>query len=343
MLNLHQYMKPTLIALLILGLGTKGISQAGLYISPGTDLFIGAGTVFSTDSLVFIPSANFTISGQNTITRNSTVTHPTFNPYIQRVFPLLSIPSAYSGTISIYYRDSELNSIPENALTLNIHNGTSWTAYNSNVTRDGVNNVVTTTALSSISLSELALAHLSSPLPLRYTLFNALCIANKIRLAWKTAQEFNTSIFEIERSADGRTWQSIGSVPAAGSSVSELSYSWIDDQPITNGFYRIAAHDIDGRKHYSSVIRVSCSLPDLFAVYPNPVQHAATINIAVTEAALANLRLYDAKGSLIKQSQTNLMQGINVLQLDMRNLPAGTYNLTAQWKNVIKAVKLIKE
>jgi hypothetical protein len=336
-------MKPALIALLSLFLTTKVLSQTGLFISPGTDLFIGTGAVLSTDSLVFIPSSDFTFSGQNAVTRNISVVHPTANPYIQRVFHLSSIPSSYNGTISIYYRDPELNGLPENALTLNIHNGTSWIAYNSNVTRDAVNNVVTTTGLANIPLSELTLANLSSPLPLRYILFNALCTGTKIKLAWKTAQEFNTNIFEIERSADGRVWQPIGSVPAAGSSTSELSYSWIDDQPITNGLYRIAANDIDGRKQFSSVIRVSCSLPDLFAVYPNPVQHAATINVSVTEPSLVTLRVYDAKGALIKQSQTNLMQGINVVQLDMTHLSAGTYTLTAQWNDMIKAVKLIKE
>src|ERR1700730_646304 len=107
-------MKHTLISIVTLYLGTLPVSaQSGLYISPGTNVFIGASTIFSTDSLVIIPTADFTIAGPNAVTRNGSVTHNTSNPYIQRVFHLFSTLSSYSGAISIYYRDEELNGIAE--------------------------------------------------------------------------------------------------------------------------------------------------------------------------------------------------------------------------------------
>jgi hypothetical protein len=337
-------MKQKLIGIVTLCLGIlPALAQSGLYISPGTSIIIGAGTIFSTDSLVITPSADFTIAGQNALTRNATVIHSTANPYIQRVFHFSSTLPSYSGTISIYYRDPELNGIAENVLTLNVHNGTSWNAYNVNVTRDAVNDFVTTPGLSNISLNELTLASLSSPLPLNYILFNASCTGRNLKLSWKTAQEFNTKNFEIEKSSDGQHWQSIGTIAAAGYSSVEHSYSWNDNQAPGNSFYRIVEYDIDGRKNISPVLKSSCSPSESFAVYPNPVHNAAIININTNEMATIALRLYDAKGALVKQQQTNLLRGVNLLQLDMTALAAGSYNLIAQWNNTVKAVKIIKE
>jgi|GEM_PF-1150731 len=339
-------MKQKLIGIVALCLSAfPALTQSGLYISPGTNIFIGPDTIFSTDSLVIIPSADFTIAGQNALTRNTTVTHATVNPYIQRVFHLSSTLSSFSGDISIYYRDAELNTIAENVLMLYVHDGTSWNMYNSNITRDATNNFVTTAGLINISLNELTLASPSPPLPLTYILFNAHCTGNNVNLTWKTAQEFNTKYFEIEKSSDGQHWQTIGNIAAAGISSTERSYNWNDNQASVNNLYRIVEYDIDGRKNISSIIKSSCLSSELFTVYPNPVPNTAVvnINISVNEMTMLALKLYDAKGALVKQQQTNLLQGSNLVQLNIASLAAGSYNLVASWNSIVKAVKIIKQ
>ena len=150
-----------LILLLIIFSGSISWSQ-GIYISPSANLFISGGTIFSTDSLVIVPSRDFNITGENAQTKNAAITHPSGNPYIKRVFHFLNTTSPFTGNISIYYLDGELNGLAENALTLNVHNGAVWNAYTTGVTRDGVNNVVNTTGLSNIMLNELTLAGLST-------------------------------------------------------------------------------------------------------------------------------------------------------------------------------------
>jgi hypothetical protein len=337
-------MKPIVFIFLTLHLGIwKASSQAGLHISAGTELFIGGGTIFSTDSLVLIPDTGFSVTGQNSLTRNSSVAHSTANPYVNRVFHLSSTSSPFTGTIGIFYRDEELNGIAENVLVLNVHNGTSWTAFNNNVTRDATANSLTTSGLANLLLNELTLASLSSPLPLTYISFNGLCDGNTANLTWKTAQEFNTSYFEIERSNDSRVWQTVGNIPAAGYSAIEQTYTWSGYHPASEGFYRITEYDLDGRKTTSSVIRIFCSSLELFAVFPNPVQNSATIRINVNESARVTLSLYDAKGAMIKQIEMVLSRGTNLLQYDMANLAAGTYSMIARWNNTIKTVKIIKQ
>ena len=56
-----------------------------LSISPGTNLVIKQGTVFSTDSLTLTPSADFTLSNIS-LTRNSTLSHAVLNDKIFRAF-----------------------------------------------------------------------------------------------------------------------------------------------------------------------------------------------------------------------------------------------------------------
>ena len=55
------------------------------------------------------------------------------------------------------------------------------------------------------------------------------------------------------------------------------------------------------------------------------------------------LRLYDAKGAIVKQLQTNLLKGNNELQLNMTGLTKGVYVLDANWGNNNKTGKVVKE
>src|SRR5206468_88072 len=116
---------------------------------------------------VLVPSASYTIKGVNSQTRTATPIHALPSATISRVFHYASILTAYSGAITIYYRDAELNSIPETNLTLNIYDGSNWIAYTGNVTRNNIQNFVTTTGFSNISLNELTLANTTSTPGLR--------------------------------------------------------------------------------------------------------------------------------------------------------------------------------
>jgi hypothetical protein len=146
-------------ALCLFMLTFSGYSQNGLSVSSGTSLSVLPGTFFSVDSLVLVPSAKFIINGANKETRTPGTIHPLANAYISRVFHFAATLTAYNGKITIYYRDAELKGIPEANLTLNVHDGSNWKAYTSNITRNGTENFVSTSGLNNISLNELTLAN----------------------------------------------------------------------------------------------------------------------------------------------------------------------------------------
>ena len=332
-----------LIAVLLCFATLPAFAQSGLTVSAGSSVFITSGTVLSTDSLALTPSADFTISGANTQTRNAVVTHTTANPYIHRVFHFLNTMPSFSGAISIYYLDAELNGIPENLLTLNVNDGSVWSAYNLNVTRDAVNNFVTTTGLTNIFMNELTLANVNSPLPVTFILFNSTCIGGGVKLTWTTAQEINVKNYNVEKSSDGTNWKVIAGLTAAGNSNTERSYTFADYKSSGNTFYRIAENDLNGRQTISAIIKSSCLNTETFAIHPNPVQQMLFVSISVPDVMTVQLRLYDAKGAIVKQLQTNLLKGNNELQLNMTGLTKGVYVLDANWGNNNKTSKVVKE
>ena len=46
---------------------------------------------------------------------------------------------------------------------------------------------------------------------------------------------------------------SLALAPAAGNSNSERSYSFTDNDPVQNNYYRIAEYDLDGKSQFTSI------------------------------------------------------------------------------------------
>ena len=169
--------------------------------------------------------------------------------------------------------------------------------------------------------------------PVRFISFSSKCETNKVQLNWKTAQEQNSSQFDIERSVDAVSWTIIGSLPAAGNSNSEKSYSFTEDSPAENNFYRIAEHDLDGNIQYTSMIRSSCNATDIFRVWPNPAHDIVSVKIFTTNASQATIKLFDSKGALVRTQSVKLLPGSNQFTIDWRTLANGAYSLSAEWNN----------
>ncbi|MEP7232879.1 MAG: T9SS type A sorting domain-containing protein [Ginsengibacter sp.] len=182
-------------------------------------------------------------------------------------------------------------------------------------------------------------------LPVRFISFNAKCEAGKVVLTWTTAQEQNSSHFDIEKSADGIHWMVIGHLPAAGSSSTEKSYSFNDNNPVQNNYYRIAEYDQDGKVQYTGVLRSSCSGADNFTVWPNPVHDNLYINIIAANKSGAEIKVFDSKGALVKVQRETVLQGSNQFRINTSSLPQGSYLLSAEWNNGQnkKAMQIIKQ
>jgi hypothetical protein len=149
-------------------------------------------------------------------------------------------------------------------------------------------------------------------LPISFGSFTAQKQDKVVKLNWTTEQEFNSSNFIIERSADGITWQSIGSVAAAGNSNNHLEYIAYDNLPLNGkNYYRIKEVDKNGRLQVSVVRPVNFDIGYSITVAPNP----ATDFVVVTMDRINNtgsiIQLFNASGNLIFTQNTNLSR-INI-------------------------------
>lgn len=249
-----------------------------------------------------------------------------------------------NATLRFNYFTGELNGINENVLIFyKSDNGTNWSPQGF-TTRNAAQNYAEKTGIASFSRWTLS-GGANTPLPVRFTLFNLSCEGNSVKLIWRTAQEQNSSHFDIQKSIDGGPWSVIGTLPAAGYSGIERNYSFIDNSPVENSLYRIAQYDIDGRVQYTSILRSSCNTLTAFSVWPNPFHDVIFVNITSGNASEARINIYDSKGSLVKTMKSAVLQGNNQIRVEIGFLAKGTYTISVDWNNgqIKKAVQILKQ
>lgn len=87
----------------------------------------------------------------------------------------------------------------------------------------------------------------SSALPVELNTFNGTPKGQNNMLFWITSSENNTSHFNLQKSRDGETWQTISTINASGNSNTQIDYDVVDYKvdPIIN-YYRLQQYDNDG-------------------------------------------------------------------------------------------------
>lgn len=94
-----------------------------------------------------------------------------------------------------------------------------------------------------------------SALPITLVDLKAVPGEDHVMLLWTTASELNNKEFVVERSADGTTFEDLGSIPGAGTSSVPLDYAYKDDSPVNGlGYYRLRQIDHDGSWTWSDIV-----------------------------------------------------------------------------------------
>ena len=99
----------------------------------------------------------------------------------------------------------------------------------------------------------------STLLPVSLVSFSAKRTANEVFLKWATADEINTYQFDIEKSSDGASFHTTGSVPANGTEAASYSFTDLISVNALNYYYRLKMIDRDGNFRFSNIIRVQNS------------------------------------------------------------------------------------
>jgi len=158
-------------------------------------------------------------------------------------------------------------------------------------------------------------------LPVGFTRFSAIAQSGKSRLEWTTATESNTAFFDIQHSTDQATWQSIGSIIAAGNSSTQKDYSFLHANPAPGAnFYRLRVMKLDDSYTFSAIRELSFAEALLrLTGYPNPTKGSFTIvgnGTAITTVTVMSL---DGKPL---QVLTNFFSGNTI---NLSQYPTGLY------------------
>ena len=166
-------------------------------------------------------------------------------------------------------------------------------------------------------------------LPVNLTSFTGIIKDNKAALSWSTTNEVNNNYFVVERSLNGRNFDSVGRVQA-GSSTSN-TYSFNENNTNATSYYRLKQIDISGTYTYSSVITLKNTGSNKeVTVYPT--QATSTINYVLSSEAPATVmvQVYNITGQPVISEQATLMQGLNVRSVSVSGLIEGEYFLKLQ-------------
>ena len=115
---------------------------------------------------------------------------------------------------------------------------------------------------------------ISNPLPVNLISFSGQIAEQAALLEWKTTDERNSKGFEVQRSSNARSFETIGFVPSHQDITGVAEYKFIDQyvKSLNGYYYRLKQVDFDGKSEFSKVIHVRDSqLTASIYVAPNPV------------------------------------------------------------------------
>lgn len=188
-------------------------------------------------------------------------------------------------------------------------------------------------------------------LPITLTTFTGKRVGSVIHLAWETASEEQNDYLEVQRSRDGKRFETIGGrieskAGAAGTSQVPLQYAFTDDSPLPGiNYYRLQQFDLDGRYEYHKTIAVlfdkhDGKQPDI-TVFPSVTSDR--VNVALPQEAAADGELYiiNLAGQVVLR--TPFERGMQQENIDVARLPQGHYVITVQTGRAVFTARFVKQ
>src|SRR5690606_28706709 len=138
------------------------------------------------------------------------------------------------------------------------------------------------------------------------------------------------SHFEVQRSFNGKLFETIGEVKAAGNSSQILQYTFSDENATVLAsktlYYRLKQTDHDGRFEYSNLISLSRK-PEIAAisVFPNPFSTSLTLKLnAFSNSGKCSIELLTLEGKTLYKTEEKVGEGQRLLEItNLSAIPSG--------------------
>jgi len=256
------------------------------------------------------PATALPFSNPPTISNVSQVRYLRFNRQ--------SVANFSSGTIQMYY---DIDDVVADKNTLNIAHDdgvSAWVNIGGTATANWTGNV-TSSSFTSFN-TYFALANPpggGNPLPIELTSFSAYLSNQDVTVKWTTQAEVNNDYFNIERSSDNISYETIGTVDAAGNSSHETNYMFVDQEPLSGiSYYRLTQTDIDGNVERFAPTVIDNRKRVNFSVYPNPSSSGIVNLSGSSNGSFSSITVQDITGKVIPSEFINRENGIQELHIN---------------------------
>ncbi|MBK6991614.1 MAG: T9SS type A sorting domain-containing protein [Chitinophagaceae bacterium] len=189
---------------------------------------------------------------------------------------------------------------------------------------------------------------LGSPLSVKMTSFNVKKESTVALLKWVTEAEIKNDYYEVERSADGRNYITVGTGTGNGTTNDIKNYQFADPINFSDKivYYRLKIVDFDNKITYSKIIALRldgiAGIKE-YSVYPNPFKSDVKLQMTSAVETQATLRINNMAGQQQTVRLINIQPGENIIVIkDLDNLKPGMYLLeiiTTDGKITQKIVK----
>ncbi len=253
---------------------------------------------------------------------------------IDRWWDIKSAP-AFTGAVSFTYLGVENTTSYAPAGTFSAQNwvGTSW-----NPPVGAGPGVVAGTAVVSIPAQALGgttpwvLSNTTAPLPIKLLYFDAKMNNKIVQLDWSTATETNNAFFEVQRSTDNQSFETIDVVDGAGNSTVVRDYNDVDKKPFTGvSYYRLRQVDYDGKFSFSQTVPVRLDNQKSFDfVFASPAESSSTVTLGFfnTVSEPISVLVTDSYGKKIFSSEFSPVEGFNKKEIQLPQLASAIYFVT---------------
>ncbi len=177
-------------------------------------------------------------------------------------------------------------------------------------------------------------------LPVKFIGFNLARQQNNVLIDWSTAQETHSASFEVQRSENGSTWNTIATVAAAGYSSAIRKYSYTDYAVnLAVVYYRIRQVDIDGHAEISAVRTLKMNESKLDVKLTAGTNQTIYVHFSEQVKSIVSVKVMNPSGQVIYK--TTLTKPVGQQLIPVNSNLRGVYTVTLTDDNNLKSASQI--
>ncbi len=180
-----------------------------------------------------------------------------------------------------------------------------------------------------------------SLLPVQLLQFSGKPNAGEAELLWQIAPGSNPHHFEIERSHNGQSFQTIGKVEVSGNGIGKFQFT--DRMALPgNSYYRLKIADLDGNRTYSPMITIKNHLPQEINIYPTVIHDNRLFISSGKSLQGVSVTVFDITGKkIVHRYIRSMSNGETILVPLLHTSAAGTHFIEIKSGNERKTKQVL--